>query len=117
MLIVFVALVLLGGAAYGAPLLLAHTNTRAAQPRTDTALPSYTPEDLARYNGTDATLPIYLALDGSVYDVTAGRAYYAPGGAYHSLAGTDASRELHVFGGDIIKEKYPVVGILAASNE
>lgn len=74
-------------------------------------LPQYDSESLKAYNGTNINLPIYIALDGYVYDVTEGKRFYASGGVYHSLAGHDASKELHVLGGDIIKEKYPVIGI------
>lgn len=74
-------------------------------------LPTYTKETLAAYDGTNPELPIYLAFDGDVYDVTAGRKFYEPGGAYHFLAGTDGTVLLRTFGGDLIKEKYSVVGI------
>ncbi|EKD84736.1 MAG: neuron derived neurotrophic factor [uncultured bacterium] len=76
------------------------------------AAKTFTQDELKKYNGTDADLPIYLALDGVVYDVTAGREFYASGGAYHYLAGKDASIPLHLVGADIIKNKYPVVGKL-----
>mgnify|MGYP001570474240 CR=1 FL=1 len=72
-------------------------------------LPKYAAAALARYNGENGNLPIYIALDGYVYDVTAGKSFYVPGGTYHSIAGKDASRELHMFGGDVIKQKYPIV--------
>jgi len=71
---------------------------------------TYTEAELAQYIGVDPTKPILLALDGLVYDVTAGREFYQPGGSYHDLAGKDSSNELHLFGGNIIKRKYPVVG-------
>lgn len=79
-------------------------------------LPKYTAATLITYNGDMDGLPIYVALDGYVYDVTAGKSYYAPGGTYHSIAGKDASAQLHVFGGDIIRQKYPIVGILMPSQ-
>lgn len=78
-------------------------------------LPTYTRTALAAYNGEKEDLPIYIALDGYVYDVTAGKEYYVPGGPYHRIAGTDATIELRLFGGDLIREKYPVVGILTPS--
>ncbi|KAL9712751.1 hypothetical protein Ac2012v2_003988 [Leucoagaricus gongylophorus] len=46
---------------------------------------------LAQFDGSDSTKPIYLAIDGDVYDVTQGKAYH-PGGSYHILAGVDAAR-------------------------
>lgn len=79
-------------------------------------LPAYTAATLIQYNGEKNNLPIYIALDGYVYDVTAGKSFYALGGTYHNIAGKDASRELHIFGGSIIKEKYPIVGIFVPSS-
>lgn len=37
-------------------------------------------------------MPIYLAVNGTIFDVSAGRDYYGPGGSYHGLAGHDATR-------------------------
>ncbi|RKP03952.1 hypothetical protein CXG81DRAFT_113, partial [Caulochytrium protostelioides] len=51
-----------------------------------------TPEQLAQYDGTDPAKPIYLAVGGAVYDVTEGRRFYGPGGAYAFFAGRDATR-------------------------
>jgi len=82
----------------------------APTPAPAPTLPTYTKETLAAYDGTNPELPIYLAFDGDVYDVTAGRKFYEPGGAYHFLAGTDGTLLLRTFGGDLIKEKYSVVG-------
>ena len=72
----------------------------------------FTLKELALYNGVDPKRPIYLALDGYVYDVTKGKEYYEVGGPYHDLAGRDASKELHLVGGGIIKRKYPIIGRL-----
>lgn len=49
-------------------------------------------EELSSYNGSDKTLPIYLAVNGSVYDVTNGRDFYGPGSPYHCFSGRDATR-------------------------
>lgn len=68
--------------------------------------------ELARYNGEDQSLPIYLAYDGYVYDVTLGSAeFYGPGQPYHDLVAKDSSALLNMFGGEIIKQKYKVVGV------
>lgn len=45
-----------------------------------------------KYDGSNPNTPIYLALNGTIYDVTAGRSMYGPGGSYHFFAGRDASR-------------------------
>ena len=79
-------------------------------------LPKYTAETLIKYDGTDEALPIYMALDGYVYDVTLGKSYYGPSGTYHSLAGKDASKELPVFVGDIVKGKYKIVGVFLSQQ-
>ncbi|TVY62338.1 Membrane steroid-binding protein [Lachnellula suecica] len=52
----------------------------------------YTDADLAAYDGTNPDLPILLAINGTIYDVSAGRKFYGPGGSYHFFAGADASR-------------------------
>lgn len=51
-----------------------------------------TDAQLAAYDGSDPSKPIYLALNGSIYDVSVGRNYYGPGGMYGFLSGKDASR-------------------------
>lgn len=86
------------------------------QPQKETVLPnqleSYTLTELAKYNGSDRALPIYIGLNGLVYDVSSGKKFYEQGGTYNWLAGKDSSKDLNLIGGDIIKRKYPVVGIL-----
>ena len=47
---------------------------------------------LASYNGANPQLPIYLALNGTIYDVSANPTTYGPGGSYHFFAGRDAAR-------------------------
>ncbi|KAF3907006.1 Neudesin [Arthrobotrys entomopaga] len=55
--------------------------------------PIYMDEATLRlYNGTDESLPIYLSINCTIYDVTKGRAKYGPGGGYSFFAGRDASR-------------------------
>jgi predicted heme/steroid binding protein len=51
-----------------------------------------TPEELSAYDGSDPKKPIYLAINHTIYDVTAGARMYGPGGSYHHFAGCDASR-------------------------
>lgn len=80
------------------------------------SLPIFTADQLKKYNGNDPSLPIYLVLDGYVYDITKGKEFYVPGAPYHYLAGRDSSVELHMVGGDIIKRKYPIVGRLENIN-
>jgi predicted heme/steroid binding protein len=79
-----------------------------------TSLPTvFTKETLMQYNGADKNLPILIAFDGNVYDVSAGRNYYEPGAVYSFLSGTDGTGTLRYIGGDIIKKKYKVIGTYA----
>ncbi|KAH6680248.1 putative membrane steroid-binding protein 2 [Halenospora varia] len=52
----------------------------------------YTDADLAAFDGTDPSKPILLAINGTIYDVSAGRRFYGPGGSYSFFSGCDASR-------------------------
>jgi predicted heme/steroid binding protein len=47
--------------------------------------------ELAKYNGSNPSLPIYLAIKGTVFDVTAKKEMYGPGGSYNIFAGKDGS--------------------------
>ena len=51
-----------------------------------------TPAELAAFDGTDPKKPLYLAINGTIYDVTPGARMYGPGGSYHWFAGVDAAR-------------------------
>ncbi|KAI1210482.1 cytochrome b5 [Annulohypoxylon truncatum] len=51
-----------------------------------------TPAELAQYDGTDETKPIYLAINGTIFDVSSNRRTYGPGGSYRFFAGADAAR-------------------------
>ena len=50
--------------------------------------------ELARYDGSDPSLPVLLAAKGVVYDVTKGTDFYGKGGAYNLFTGRDCSRAL-----------------------
>ncbi|KAI9105963.1 cytochrome b5-like heme/steroid binding domain-containing protein [Phlyctochytrium arcticum] len=51
-----------------------------------------TPEELAQFDGSDPTKPIYLAISGIIYDVSAGPQFYGKDGSYNHFSGRDASR-------------------------
>jgi len=64
---------------------------------------AFSPEQLRKYTGVvDPDGPkfdpdrgkVYICLKGNVYDVTAGKDFYGPGGSYSMFAGRDASRAL-----------------------
>ncbi|TCD66309.1 hypothetical protein EIP91_001555 [Steccherinum ochraceum] len=66
-------------------------------PRTDLAPPKDDPfklEQLKEFNGADASKPIYVAIKGTVFDVTHKRDTYGPGCSYNMFAGKDASKAL-----------------------
>ncbi|KAJ2129863.1 Dihydrodipicolinate synthase [Coemansia sp. RSA 921] len=66
-------------------------NTRAKRHTFDRQ--HWTKRSISTYTGANNT-PILIALDGKVYDVSEGRAFYGPGCAYNVFAGRDASRLL-----------------------
>ncbi|CAO3639057.1 unnamed protein product [Cunninghamella blakesleeana] len=51
-----------------------------------------TEKELAQYDGSNSELPVYVAIDGDVFDVSKGRGWYGPGGSYNHFAGKDAAR-------------------------
>ncbi|EGW33057.1 uncharacterized protein SPAPADRAFT_60374 [Spathaspora passalidarum NRRL Y-27907] len=56
-------------------------------------LPKYTRAELSKYNGSDDP-KLYVAIRGTIYDVTANEANYGQGKAYHKLVAKDVSRLL-----------------------
>lgn len=58
-----------------------------------TVFRTFTPRTLLPKNGVNGE-PVYLAVRGRVFDVTASRNFYGPGGPYANFAGRDASRGL-----------------------
>ncbi|KOS15787.1 progesterone binding protein [Malassezia pachydermatis] len=54
----------------------------------------FTPEELAKYNGSDPSKPVYVAVKGVIFDVSPRREMYEPGKGYSVFAGKDASRGL-----------------------
>ena len=79
--------------------MLVYVRLRPAKPQTlpkappPTVFRTFTPPELLPYNGLN-NMPVYLAVRGRVFDVTAGRNFYGPGGPYANFAGRDASRGL-----------------------
>ncbi|ORZ37843.1 cytochrome b5-like heme/steroid binding domain-containing protein [Catenaria anguillulae PL171] len=53
-----------------------------------------TPAQLAQFNNADASLPVYVAIKGIIYDVSSNREMYPCGQSYGLFAGKDASRAL-----------------------
>jgi len=47
---------------------------------------------LLAFTGEDPEKPIYVALNGTIFDVSSGRGFYGPGGHYGHFAGRDATR-------------------------
>jgi len=65
------------------------TNWRQWIPRSEIIMSE---EELARHDGSNLELPIYVAVNGAVFDVTEGRSFYGKGGSYSFFAGKDAAR-------------------------
>ena len=51
-----------------------------------------TDDELRAFDGSDPAKPIYLAIKGTIYDVSASPNFYGPGGHYHHFVGRDATR-------------------------
>ncbi|KAJ8323685.1 Dihydrodipicolinate synthase [Batrachochytrium dendrobatidis] len=68
-------------------------------------LKSFTPVELAYYNGEDEK-PIYMSVSGMVFDVSAGRNFYGPGSMYETFSGRDASRGMakNSFSDDVLAD-------------
>ncbi|KAI0205767.1 putative heme binding protein [Astrocystis sublimbata] len=49
-------------------------------------------DELATFDGTDETKPLYLAINGTIYDVSSNRRTYGPDGSYRYFSGVDAAR-------------------------
>lgn len=80
-------------------------NTQYLKHRLTNNYVNLTIDELALYNGSDMLLPIYIGVNGYVYDVTASRGIYGPKGSYSKLSGKDASR-LYVTGCFMNPEEY-----------
>ncbi|XP_064620403.1 neuferricin-like [Lineus longissimus] len=52
----------------------------------------FTKDELADYDGTAGSKGLYVAVLGKVFDVSAGKQHYGPGGSYHYFAGKDGTR-------------------------
>lgn len=68
------------------------TNTHYIQFRLFDSPQIFREEELSKYDGSDPALPIYLAINGSVFDVSARPDVYGPLGAYRFFSGRDAAR-------------------------
>ncbi|KAL7419337.1 hypothetical protein Q5752_006175 [Cryptotrichosporon argae] len=77
-------------AAQAAASMMSAPATELAAPKDD-AIPV---SQLAQHNGSDPTKPIYVAIKGRVFDVSAKRDMYGPGAGYSVFAGKDASKGL-----------------------
>ncbi|GLI60553.1 hypothetical protein VaNZ11_002711 [Volvox africanus] len=101
-------------------------------------LRKFTAEELARHDGTDNSLPLYLSIKGTVYDITKGKQFYGPDGVY-PFAGKEVARAFALFSTELedcndnleglsytelenlrdwigkFNSKYPIVGRLVLS--
>jgi len=68
------------------------------QPENSDLLPPrddpFTLGQLKEFDGSDPEKPIYVSIKGTIFDVTAKKAMYGPGGSYAIFAGKDGSKGL-----------------------
>lgn len=65
----------------------------AAQNHEPQVQTKFVPDTLRKYDGRSDP-KVFIAIQGVVFDVTAGKGFYGPGGPYENFAGRDASRGL-----------------------
>lgn len=77
-------------------------------------LEEFNEDDLAEFDGSDPDKPIYISIEGDVYDVSAKPEFYGEGGAYNFLVGKEAAQifEDEGIGSSIITNTYPKIGVL-----
>ena len=61
-------------------------------PRPAAAAQRYSEDELSRYNGSDPSLPLLLAMAGKVHDVSTAPEHYGAGAPYAAFAGRAATR-------------------------
>ncbi|KAG6872926.1 hypothetical protein C0995_005184 [Termitomyces sp. Mi166 len=54
----------------------------------------YTTEELKKYDGSTPGLPLYVAIKGTIFDVSHKASIYGPGCSYSIFAGKDGSKGL-----------------------
>ncbi|KAI9096219.1 cytochrome b5-like heme/steroid binding domain-containing protein [Phlyctochytrium arcticum] len=65
--------------------------TEATGPTQPPGNKKFTRAELAQFDGSNESAPVYLAVKGTVFDVTRNREMYTPGKGYSVFAGKDAS--------------------------
>ena len=78
--------------------------------------PDYTLTELAHHDGSDPGRPILLAVRGTVFDVSAGRAFYGPDGMY-PFGGRECARALATMSTELGDCVADVEGLSAAEMD
>ncbi|KAJ3100984.1 hypothetical protein HDU97_001740 [Phlyctochytrium planicorne] len=89
-------------------------NLRKYLPRKEIVL---TAAELAQYDGSDPTKPIYLAINGKIFDVSGAPNYYGKGGGYGFFSGKDATRAYITGMNETTISSYSPVRFEAQMNE
>lgn len=55
-----------------------------------------TVSELSKHDGSDPSLPIYVAIKGDIFDVSKNTASYGKGAGYNVFAGKDASKVKYI---------------------
>lgn len=74
------------------PILMGQEEPVELKPEPGTEDFTMTAEQLAEMDGRTEDTPIYLAISGNIYDVSAARHMYGPKGGYHGFVGRDSTR-------------------------
>lgn len=110
--VLFVGILVIIGAALAYLFLPEGVTSECENKANSKNLPVISKQELANHDGIKAPT-IFVGYHCLVYDVSLGRdKYYGDGKPYHYLVGRDSTKQLSIFGGSMIEDKYKAVGIL-----
>ncbi|GFH28134.1 cytochrome b5 heme-binding domain-containing protein, partial [Haematococcus lacustris] len=69
-----------------------------------------TPAELSFYDGA-ARSQVYIAVQGTIYDVTSGASFYGPGGPYECFGGKECARALALMKIDVAECTSDLTGL------
>lgn len=92
------------------------SNPTPPPPKKEIIMKDFTRGELAKFTGNSGQ-PIYVAVDGDVFDVSSASGAYGPGGSYSIFAGHDASYALGTFSLDESNLDKPIDNLSSSERD